>query len=77
MHAVASMIVYDSGDIRLNVAATLDALRADLIEYYNEQAEDWELEPLPEDATMPQVQAAISENMGHGCLIQDTWVVAA
>ena len=75
MNAYASMIIFDRRDIRLTVATSKDDLRDDLVEFFNDNAEEWEVDELPEGTTLEEAAEAIREEFGHAVLIENTYVI--
>lgn len=75
MNAYASIIIFDRADIRLSVAVTEEAIRYDLVEFFNDQADDDpDLDLLEDDATLDETVEAIREELGHAVLIEQTYV---
>lgn len=77
MKAYASMIVFDSRDIRLSVAATKEQIREDLLEFYNDNADEWEMPRVDDTVPLEALIYLIENDAGYTVVVEETWVMAA
>jgi hypothetical protein len=77
MNAYASMVVFDTRDIRLSVAASEEAIRNDLLEFANDQLTDADLDELPESTGLDEIAQTLLEEFGWHVLTEPTFVMGA
>lgn len=70
----ASMVVFDTNDIRLSISTDEDALRSDLIEFYNDCLIDEGDDGLDPDASIDELQFAFADHIGANVIIEENGV---
>lgn len=69
----ASCITRRGWEPRISVFTTQEALRQDLVEYYNEMSDE-DIEPISADEYLSQIIARIEYDFGETVHLDSTWL---